>query len=117
MTTNNLKKKLLRHRGEECERCHSILKQNELTVHHIVPKRVGGSDYLDNLRLLCRPCHDKEDYEANLKYGTAQSFGVKKVSDTAALQVYKELAESRGRRILELIDRISELEKRLGGKE
>ena len=28
-------------------------------LHHRVPRSLGGSDYLDNLEPVCRPCHDK----------------------------------------------------------
>ena len=29
-------------------------------VDHIKPKAQGGTDDLDNLQLLCRPCHDRK---------------------------------------------------------
>lgn len=29
-------------------------------VDHIIPKAKGGSNDLDNLRSLCRPCHDQK---------------------------------------------------------
>lgn len=43
---------------ERCMNCHRD--SNDLTydVHHIVPRRHGGSDQLSNLVLLCRRCHD-----------------------------------------------------------
>ena len=33
--------------------------QEDLTVDHIIPKMVGGSDELNNLRVLCRSCNSK----------------------------------------------------------
>ena len=32
---------------------------DNLEIDHIVPYRDGGSNELDNLRTLCRPCHGK----------------------------------------------------------
>lgn len=40
----------------QCVNCGS---QNNLEVHHIVPKCVGGVDEISNLRTLCVDCHDK----------------------------------------------------------
>jgi hypothetical protein len=32
-------------------------------IHHRKPRRLGGSDLLDNLQLLCEPCHLEADNE------------------------------------------------------
>jgi HNH endonuclease len=44
-----------------CEYCHSleILSANRLTIDHIVPRSLGGSDDIDNLALACRRCNER----------------------------------------------------------
>jgi 5-methylcytosine-specific restriction protein A len=50
----------LRRAGGRCEltqnghRCGS---RNRVSVDHIKPVSQGGTHHLDNLRVLCRPCH------------------------------------------------------------
>lgn len=39
--------------------CYFCRARFPLTVHHITPRRFGGTDDVDNLSLLCRPCHEK----------------------------------------------------------
>ena len=41
--------------GETCQRCG----QPAMTTHHIIPKRAGGKNKLDNLICLCGSCHSK----------------------------------------------------------
>ncbi len=45
---------LLKSQRHCCELCGGT---NILQVHHKVPRRLGGTDALDNLRLVCRDCH------------------------------------------------------------
>ena len=45
------KKKLL---GQECLFCGT---KDNLTLHHIIPRRIGGKDDTENLVLLCEKCH------------------------------------------------------------
>lgn len=47
-----------------CQRCGSMLR---LEVDHIIPRRVGGTDDLDNLRTLCHDCHLNRYEEAPQK--------------------------------------------------
>ena len=42
--------------GHACVLCGAA---DNLEIDHIVPYRDGGSNELDNLRTLCRPCHGK----------------------------------------------------------
>jgi 5-methylcytosine-specific restriction endonuclease McrA len=44
-----------------CEYCHSPehLSANRLTVDHIIPKSLGGSDEIDDLALACRRCNER----------------------------------------------------------
>lgn len=41
-----------------CAMCKKVTKDNEFTLHHIIPRAEGGKDELDNLIGLCNPCHD-----------------------------------------------------------
>ena len=40
----------------ERENCDREIKE-ESEIHHIIPVRFGGTDKLDNLAILCDPCH------------------------------------------------------------
>lgn len=50
----------LKYNRTECEYCHRAVR---LTIDHIIPRAVGGKNNLDNLQLLCRPCHEKKSRE------------------------------------------------------
>jgi len=53
----NLRKATIMRDGAKCMECD---KSNcILEVHHIVPRRLKGSDSIDNLITLCSICHDK----------------------------------------------------------
>ena len=41
-----------------CKEC-GIRMKNGLHVHHVIPRRLGGSDNEDNLIILCNRCHQK----------------------------------------------------------
>ena len=43
--------------GWECLHCGS---GDDLTLDHIVPWSAGGSDEIDNLQTLCRPCNSRK---------------------------------------------------------
>lgn len=45
----------LKRDGFRCRHCST---RENLTVHHIVPKRHGGPTTVENLLTLCRSCHD-----------------------------------------------------------
>ena len=40
----------------ECESCGETNRRS-LTADHIIPLSIGGSNELDNIRVLCRSCH------------------------------------------------------------
>jgi len=40
-------------------RCKECRRATALTRHHIVPRSKGGSDEPENIKLLCRECHNK----------------------------------------------------------
>lgn len=44
----------------------TILKDNEFTLHHIIPRAENGKNDIDNLIGLCNKCHDiAEDEQLN----------------------------------------------------
>ena len=51
-------KEVVRNRDKVCQICGTAgSKDNPLTVHHIVYKRLGGSNTPENCELLCWNCH------------------------------------------------------------
>ncbi|HEY4000622.1 MAG TPA: HNH endonuclease signature motif containing protein [Candidatus Xenobia bacterium] len=44
-------------------RCESCGERCGLQVHHIIPISEGGDHSLENLRLLCRSCHDATHHD------------------------------------------------------
>lgn len=55
----DIKRYLLGLRGTKCESC-SYENVNILQVHHIIPKARGGTNNLNNLKILCPNCHYTE---------------------------------------------------------
>ncbi|WP_366512945.1 HNH endonuclease [Sphingomonas telluris] len=59
-----------------CEDCLAQGRYTEAkTPDHIVPLAQGGTDTDDNIRCLCKPCHDKRTaeqfgYKVRLTYGS-----------------------------------------------
>lgn len=51
---HSIRRKILERDGYHCCLCGST---ENLEVHHIVPKRLGGHNTLDNGITLCEPCH------------------------------------------------------------
>jgi 5-methylcytosine-specific restriction endonuclease McrA len=41
-----------------CRRCVKYLRKSDRSFHHVIPRDEGGPTVLDNLILLCGPCHD-----------------------------------------------------------
>lgn len=60
---------MLRRDSHTCQRCGST--DNQLDVHHIIPRRDGGSDDLENLKTLCSYiCHNiEESIDRRIKRG------------------------------------------------
>ena len=42
--------------GYRCEQCGA---RDRLDVHHLTYDRFGGDERMSDLRVLCRPCHNK----------------------------------------------------------
>lgn len=55
----NIQTILLKRDGAQCSICGKGLTDENMCIDHIFPKGLGGSDNLDNLRLLCRECNCK----------------------------------------------------------
>ena len=65
---DKIRKKALERAGYRCKKCGSD--SQRLHVHHIKPRKDGGSDEMDNLKVLCPDCHaDEHDAEACLLCG------------------------------------------------
>lgn len=56
-----LKEALIKIRGNVCEIC-TFTKTKILVVHHVIERHNGGSDQLDNLKLICPNCHAEIHY-------------------------------------------------------
>jgi RNA-directed DNA polymerase len=58
LSTDARYRKLLKQQAGICPVCHQHLENGEeLHAHHVIPKKLGGTDALDNLRLLHLYCH------------------------------------------------------------
>lgn len=55
----NIQTILLKRDGAQCSICGKRLTDENMCIDHIFPRGLGGSDNLDNLRLLCRECNCK----------------------------------------------------------
>ena len=44
----------------QCQDCGRVVTGREAHVDHVIAKAQGGSDYMDNLRTLCRSCHSRK---------------------------------------------------------
>ena len=53
-----LRARIFRERGEQCESCYSIGSYGEIQLHHKRPVSLGGAIFDEkNLEVLCRSCH------------------------------------------------------------
>ncbi|MBD2539523.1 HNH endonuclease [Coleofasciculus sp. FACHB-SPT36] len=62
MTISNKLQQLVRQRAKYlCEYCHSpeFLSTSLLTIEHLFPQSLGGSDEIENLALACRRCNER----------------------------------------------------------
>lgn len=60
----NLRKAVIIRDGNKCMECGKI--NCMLEVHHIIPRRLRGSDTISNLITLCSDCHDKTEGKEEL---------------------------------------------------
>lgn len=58
---SSLRRQVLIRDAWQCRQCGKICEDGgDAQVDHIVAKRAGGADSLDNLQTLCRRCHGKK---------------------------------------------------------
>lgn len=43
-----------------CEMCNRAVTESDSECDHTIPHARGGPDTLDNLRILCKPCHGRK---------------------------------------------------------
>lgn len=88
MSYSKLRTQVLERDQFKCTKCKINFKN--LHVHHIIPKRKGGADCLENLITLCEKCHRVIEPIRSLDYGYKVTSGkmIKLKIDT-----YNELKE------------------------
>lgn len=66
---------LWRRQGGKCKECSADIDNGEaIEVHHILPKRLGGQDHIDNLAMLHATCHEQVHSKARrTNYGCKQT--------------------------------------------
>jgi len=74
-----LRERVLQRDGYCCQRCGQS--EGKMHVDHIIPKRLNGSDYMENLQTLCQFC--------NLSKG-GRFFGEERTPPTLHVQIYLE---------------------------
>lgn len=57
MDKRKIIKKLFEQNGNKCAVCGRELTEDIVSIDHKLPRALGGSDDIDNLRLLCRTCN------------------------------------------------------------
>ncbi len=54
----NKKQKLIAFYGHYCWWCAKDLKEDEMTIEHLLPRSSGGTNSWENLRLSCKQCNN-----------------------------------------------------------
>jgi predicted HNH restriction endonuclease len=89
----NIRSLVISRDNRTCTSCEKTFPAKDLTVHHVVPRREGGSDELDNLVTLCPPCHDEIE---GLDFRTKISIAGYKADPAKNKESYlRELSEER----------------------
>ena len=60
---DKIKAKVLKRDHKKCIICGSNNLEEILTVHHIISRKLGGDEQLENLVTLCTYCHDGAEIE------------------------------------------------------
>jgi len=61
-TWGGLRRQALERDRYTCQKCGRRYPDVKVEVHHIMPRKFGGRDSLDNLITLCRDCHRKDKH-------------------------------------------------------
>lgn len=72
----------------KCQKCHRPTAEENLHVHHIIPRNEGGSDSPENLTKICSDCHF-EIHHPNRENGDAEQFN-NEYADFIKLNVFSE---------------------------
>lgn len=85
--------------GSGCKGCRL---KSDITIDHIIPIALGGTDELENLQMLCKECHVKKDkwltYTPCFTYKTGKEMGELAAKHIRRVQTRREYtpAEKRG---------------------
>lgn len=92
---------LMDRNGSKCDQCKSILPEYKLTVDHMLPRSERGSCKIENLQLLCVPCHHyKSHYENLLRNIPIFAFGLSKKKKYGRIKDDEEVIGRKIRRLM-----------------
>lgn len=60
---DEIRGEIIKRDGNKCILCNKRPRITPLTVHHIIARRLGGSNHEENLVTLCRECHDEVELQ------------------------------------------------------
>jgi len=66
--TKNYRTKTIERDNSVCQNCNKVTNQNNIEVHHIIPKAHNGEDHPSNLVTLCFQCHKNEGWFGHQHY-------------------------------------------------
>jgi 5-methylcytosine-specific restriction endonuclease McrA len=52
----------------QCQSCGKTEQETELTVDHIIPLAMGGSNDISNLQTLCRQCNQRKSADLDPRF-------------------------------------------------
>ncbi len=67
MDSQRVRRSLSRTYGNQCWRCQQPFPEKELTIDHLIPQSLFGSNNLVNLRFSCKPCNRKRGNKIDAK--------------------------------------------------
>jgi 5-methylcytosine-specific restriction endonuclease McrA len=71
----------------QCQACGRVVEGREAHVDHKVPKSAGGTDYLDNLQVLCIGCHSSKTVRVDMggAFGAAKTPNFQRIEQQSRL--------------------------------
>lgn len=76
-----------------CGYCGVFLHEHELTIDHVIPKSMGGSNGLSNLMCSCKTCNSSKGTKSLEDYRLYISIGKSKYSGVITTTQYKQLVQ------------------------